>query len=128
MERKRFETDPQPERQSRARCILGLYSNGRGVAEPPPHNASYLFSWQTEEIKRSITPDEATCDKQIVGILQPLKHLTHGTALTFQIKCDKHSLTGWGGLLELNLIGRQREEVADKKMGCQKEEKFPRAS
>lgn len=75
----------------------------------------YLCSRQTEEeIKRNITPDEASPDKQIVGILQPLKHLTRGAAVTFKIKCDKHSLKG---LLELNLIGRQRKEVADKKMG-----------
>lgn len=55
-----------------------------------------------------------SCDKQIVGILQLLKHLTQGTVVTFKIKCDKHTLKG---LLQLNLIGRQRKEVADKKMG-----------
>lgn len=81
-----------------------------------PHAAPcYLFSWQTEEdLKRTITPDEASCDKQIVGILQLLKHLTQGAVVTFKIKCDKHSLKG---VLQLNLIGSQKKEVADKKMG-----------
>lgn len=65
-------------------------------------------------MKRNITPDEASCDKQIVGILQLLKHLTQGTAVTFKIKCDKRTLRG---VLPLNLIGRQRKEVAEKKTG-----------
>lgn len=55
----------------------------------------YLFSWQTEEIKRNITLVVASCDKQIVGILNLLKHLTQGTGVTFKIKFDRHS--GRGG-------------------------------
>lgn len=42
------------------------------------------FSWRIkEEIKTNITPDEASCYKQIVGILQPLGHLAQGIVVTY---------------------------------------------
>lgn len=81
----------------------------------------YLFSWQTEEIKRNITLVVASCDKQIVGILNLLKHLTQGTGVTFKIKFDRHS---GRGVLEWNLIGRQRKEVLDRHPGHLKREKL----
>lgn len=53
--------------------------------------AYYLFSWQTEEIKRNHMLVVVSCDKQIVGILALLKHLTQGAGVTFKIKFDRHS-------------------------------------
>lgn len=56
------------------------------------HNPCYLLSWQTEkEIKRKHTLVVASCDKQIVGILDLLKHLTQGVQVTFRIKFDRNS-------------------------------------
>lgn len=69
----------------------------------------YLFSWQTEEIKRNITLVVASCDKQIVGILNLLKHLTQGTGVTFKIKFDRHS--GRGSLNEIWLADRGRRSL-----------------
>lgn len=56
------------------------------------HNPCYLPPWLAEEvIKTNHMRVAALCDKQIVGILDPLKHLTQGATLTFKIKSDRHS-------------------------------------
>lgn len=118
---KRPEIDLRDARQMehRGKMSCGITAAALWLRGLSNHSPCYLPPWLAEEvIKTNHMRVAASCDKQIVGILDPLKHLTQGAAVTFKIKSDRHSWRGpWAK------FDRQTEEGGPLMQAWQKKHK-----